>query len=86
MIELPYGTTRHGMVQYGTVPRLSNRPPIDATDVSFPFIIHFQGEELYGTFACKPNERNVRDLDFEVQVEFQGELSEMNELVKYRMH
>jgi len=45
-----------------------------------------KGEELYGTFACKPNERNVRDLDFEVQVEFQGELSEMNELVKYRMH
>jgi len=45
-----------------------------------------KGEELHGTFACKPNERNVRDLDFEVKVDFQGELSEMNELVKYKMH
>jgi len=45
-----------------------------------------KGEELHGTFACKPNERNVRDLDFEVHVEFEGELGVMNEDLKYKMH
>merc|ERR1719447_1489413 len=45
-----------------------------------------KGEELVGTFDCRPNERNVRDLDFEVKVDFQGELSEMSELIKYKMH
>jgi hypothetical protein len=45
-----------------------------------------QGEELHGSFACKPNERNNRDLDFDIHIDFQGELGEMNEDVKYKMH
>lgn len=45
-----------------------------------------KGEELHGTFACKPNERNVRDLDFDVHIDFKGELAEMKEDIKYKMH
>ena len=43
------------------------------------------GEEMNGTFAMKPNDRNNRDLDFEISVDFKGELSEVNEHIKYRM-
>jgi len=43
------------------------------------------GEELIGAFSMKPNERNKRDLDFAVEVEFQGELSQCNERIAYRM-
>ena len=45
----------------------------------------FQGEELRGNFTMKPNERNKRDLDFEIDVEFRGELCEMSESNKYKM-
>ena len=44
-----------------------------------------QGEELSGNFRMKPNERNKRDLDFEIDVEFRGELCEMSETNKYKM-
>ena len=45
----------------------------------------FQGEELRGNFTMRPNERNKRDLDFEIDVEFRGELCEMSETNKYKM-
>jgi len=45
-----------------------------------------KGEELHGTFASRPNERNERDLDFDVHLDFKGELSEINEDIKYKMH
>merc|ERR1712142_340199 len=45
-----------------------------------------KGEELHGTFASRPNDRNERDLDFDVHLDFKGELSEMNEDIKYKMH
>jgi len=45
-----------------------------------------KGEELHGKFSCKPNERNNRDLDFEIDLDFQGELSVMKEEIKYKMH
>ena len=44
-----------------------------------------RGEELHGVFRMKPNERNKRDLDFEIDVEFNGELCNMTEKNKYRM-
>merc|ERR1712002_452030 len=44
-----------------------------------------QGEEIYGVLAVKPNERNNRDLDFQVEVEFHGELSDCRESHKYKM-
>jgi protein arginine N-methyltransferase 1 len=44
-----------------------------------------KGEEVYGTFRMKPNDRNKRDLDFEIDVEFRGELCELTEKNKYRM-
>merc|ERR1712008_241642 len=44
-----------------------------------------KGEELYGKFRLRPNDRNVRDLDLEVDIEFQGELSQISEKNKYKM-
>jgi len=43
------------------------------------------GETLTGTFAMKPNERNNRDLDFDISVEFSGELSSLSESRSYKM-
>jgi protein arginine N-methyltransferase 1 len=44
-----------------------------------------RGEEVYGVFKMKPNERNVRDLDFSIDVDFHGELGEVTEKNTYRM-
>merc|ERR1712228_641439 len=44
-----------------------------------------KGEEIYGVFRLKPNDRNVRDLDFEVDIEFHGELCQLVEQNKYKM-
>jgi len=44
-----------------------------------------KGEELSGTFKMTPNERNVRDMDFEIGIEFNGELAQVKENNKYRM-
>lgn len=44
-----------------------------------------QGEEIFGTFTMKPNERNNRDLDFHIDMEFHGELSDCQESHKYKM-
>lgn len=44
-----------------------------------------KGETLNGQFAVKPNQRNVRDLDFEICVNFEGELSTVSEENKYVM-
>ena len=44
-----------------------------------------KGEEIYGVFKLKPNTRNVRDLDIEIDVDFQGELSQISEKNKYKM-
>ncbi|XP_046402124.1 protein arginine N-methyltransferase 1-B isoform X1 [Ischnura elegans] len=44
-----------------------------------------KGEEIYGVFSMRPNERNNRDLDFTIEIDFKGELCEMNETNVYRM-
>jgi len=44
-----------------------------------------KGEELTGVFSLQPNQRNVRDLDIEIAVNFEGELSQINEKNKYKM-
>jgi len=49
------------------------------------YITAKSGETLTGTFAMKPNDRNNRDLDFEVSVDFEGELSSLKESRKYKM-
>ena len=43
-----------------------------------------KGDEVTGVFTMKPNERNVRDLDFEIKVDFNGELGTINEHNTYR--
>jgi len=44
-----------------------------------------KGEELTGVFSLSPNERNVRDLDIEIGINFEGELCQINEKNKYQM-
>ncbi|XP_017855945.1 PREDICTED: protein arginine N-methyltransferase 1-B isoform X2 [Drosophila arizonae] len=44
-----------------------------------------KNEEINGTFQMKPNERNNRDLDFVIDINFKGELSEIQESNTYRM-
>jgi len=44
-----------------------------------------KGEEVYGMFRLKPNNRNVRDLDIEIDIDFQGELCQISEKNKYKM-
>jgi protein arginine N-methyltransferase 1 len=44
-----------------------------------------KGEEVYGVFRMCPNEKNKRDLDFSIEVDFRGELTELNENFIYRM-
>ena len=36
-----------------------------------------KGDEVTGVFSMKPNTRNIRDLDFEIKVDFNG-VSESN--------
>jgi len=45
-----------------------------------------QGEKLSGTFSMKPNERNPRDLDIHLAVEFKGEYATVSESHDYKMH
>merc|ERR1712037_384382 len=44
-----------------------------------------KGDEGSGVFSMKPNTRNVRDLDFEIKVDFNGELGSVSESNTYRM-
>jgi protein arginine N-methyltransferase 1 len=49
------------------------------------YITAKKGEELFGVFRMRPNTRNKRDLDFEIDVDFRGELCTLTEKNKYRM-
>lgn len=44
-----------------------------------------KGEEVTGSLSMQPNPRNNRDLDFNLVVNFNGELSELSESNDYRM-
>lgn len=44
-----------------------------------------KGEEIAGVFSMKPNPRNKRDLDFSIDIDFKGDLSELCESFAYRM-
>ena len=49
------------------------------------YITAKKGEEIFGMFKMKPNTRNKRDLDFEIDIDFRGELCQLNEKNTYRM-
>ena len=42
-------------------------------------------EAIVGAVSCKPNAKNPRDLDFQIQVDFSGEISQMQCVLNYRM-
>uniref|UniRef100_A0AC11DQB4 Protein arginine methyltransferase 8 n=1 Tax=Ovis aries TaxID=9940 RepID=A0AC11DQB4_SHEEP len=44
-----------------------------------------RGEEIYGTISMKPNAKNVRDLDFTVDLDFKGQLCETSVSNYYKM-
>jgi protein arginine N-methyltransferase 1 len=49
------------------------------------YITAKKGEEIFGMFKMKPNTRNKRDLDFEIDLDFRGELCQLTEKNTYRM-
>ncbi|XP_030070470.1 protein arginine N-methyltransferase 8 [Microcaecilia unicolor] len=44
-----------------------------------------RGEELFGTISMKPNASNARDLDFTVELDFKGQLSNVSLSHDYKM-
>lgn len=44
-----------------------------------------KGEEVNGVFHMKPNQRNIRDLDFTIEVNFNGQFSSKMDLMHYKM-
>ena len=44
-----------------------------------------RNEEIFGAFSMKPNVKNNRDLDFNVEINFTGELCSLQENNAYRM-
>jgi len=44
-----------------------------------------KGEEISGVFSMRPNEKNNRDLDIGIEVDFAGELSEVKHKFNYKM-
>jgi len=44
-----------------------------------------RGEELAGTIKCTQNKSNKRDLDFEVQYEYYGDITSVSNTQKYKM-
>ncbi|XP_025085963.1 protein arginine N-methyltransferase 1-like [Pomacea canaliculata] len=42
-------------------------------------------EEIDGVFSMRPNKSNVRDLDFTIDLDFHGELSEVTTTLNYKM-
>uniref|UniRef100_A0A5S6QK63 type I protein arginine methyltransferase n=1 Tax=Trichuris muris TaxID=70415 RepID=A0A5S6QK63_TRIMR len=45
-----------------------------------------RGEAINGTMSVRPNEKNNRDLDFEMTVSFKGDFCELEEKDAYHMH
>uniref|UniRef100_A0A3Q2E5M7 type I protein arginine methyltransferase n=1 Tax=Cyprinodon variegatus TaxID=28743 RepID=A0A3Q2E5M7_CYPVA len=45
-----------------------------------------RGEEITGSFTMKPNEKNIRDLDFTFELDFKGQLCEAAISQDYKMH
>lgn len=44
-----------------------------------------RNEEIFGVFGMKPNAKNNRDLDFNIELNFTGELCTLQENNVYRM-
>nr|XP_033808749.1 protein arginine N-methyltransferase 8 [Geotrypetes seraphini] len=44
-----------------------------------------RGEEVFGTISMKPNANNARDLDFTIELDFKGQLSNVSLSHDYRM-
>ncbi|XP_022167523.1 protein arginine N-methyltransferase 1 [Myzus persicae] len=44
-----------------------------------------RNDEVFGTFSMSPNERNTRDMDFVIDIEFKNDVNDVVESNKYRM-
>ncbi|KAL4091382.1 hypothetical protein QTP88_026081 [Uroleucon formosanum] len=44
-----------------------------------------RNDEVYGTFSMSPNERNTRDMDFVIDIEFKNDVNDVTESNKYQI-
>lgn len=44
-----------------------------------------RNDEVFGTFSMSPNERNTRDMDFVIDIQFKNDVNDVTESNKYRM-
>lgn len=79
-------TACHTPVGFTTSPDASKYTHWKQTVFYFPDCIAVQrGEEIKGRFKMSPNEINRRDLDFELEVDFKGKISILQNRFYYRM-
>nr|XP_032521216.1 protein arginine N-methyltransferase 1 [Danaus plexippus plexippus] len=78
-------TKSHKRLGFSTAPEA---PYTHWKQTVFHPYLYFQvkkGEEITGSFCMRQNARNNRDLDFEVELSFKGELCQVQERNHYRM-
>ena len=79
-IEFSYGLTP---VSFSTSPMA----PYTHWKQTFFFFDNYitgkKGEEINGTFKMKPNKKNVRDMDVEIDIKHKGEVGEFEEKNEY---
>jgi type I protein arginine methyltransferase len=49
------------------------------------FLAIKEGEKIEGMLKCKPNAKNPRDLDIEIDFKFDGQSSQLQESHQYKM-
>jgi len=79
-------TACHTPVGFSTSPEANKYTHWKQTVFYFPDYIAVQkGEEVRGKFKMTPNAINRRDLDFEIEVDFNGRISSLKSRFFYRM-
>lgn len=79
-------TACHTPVGFSTSPEANKYTHWKQTVFYFPDCIAVQrGEEIKGQFKMTPNEKNRRDLDFELEIDFKGKISYMQSRYYYKM-
>lgn len=89
----------HGLVAYFECAFTQVHKPIGFSTAPFARYTHWkqtifylpndlticEGECVDGEITCRPNARNPRDLDISIQVHLEGERSQINDLLDYRL-
>lgn len=79
-------TACHTPIGFSTSPEANKYTHWKQTVFYFPEYIAVQkGEDVKGKFKMSPNETNRRDLDFELQINFRGNISRLNSKFFFKM-